>query len=280
MHPHPPTNARLKGYTGRRFPGKGESIKASMSSTTNKKQREVKSTRKSNASELKQRSSNSRIVPLSQENLSCGSQSLQKSTNSNLTGHQPIKKRDSFSRYTPLPAINNNMMREEQSKTKNSKSSNKRTLQSLSTERLSLSATTSKCTDDLLSNTIKKMRLGTDAAAINDTSIVGCSKELDSSEQRSNKDEIIVYDTPTSDNSINLVIRLPKGTRVHHCFSSSDTLSVVLEFLSKQMKTRLYLKKYILYVNEVPKKELKSKTSTLLALGVKNRSVLALDTRD
>ena len=77
--------------------------------------------------------------------------------------------------------------------------------------------------------------------------------------------------------NIELAIRLPKGSRIHHIFRSTDTLETVMHFLSMNMGA---LSKYVIYLNEVPKKELNELKRKLCELDIYDRSVLMLDTRD
>ena len=178
-------------------------------------------------------------------------------------GKQPkdIKSREgSFSHYTPLPSIGN-----QEEKQSQLHYNGKRSLP-ISAEKLK----TGKQNDDVLLSTIKRMKLG-----MNDmlNSTPSSSSSFSLSAAQCSVPNTTVY-------NIELAIRLPKGSRIHHTFRSSDTLETVMHFLSMNMGIPLPLSKYVIYLNEVPKKELNELKITLYELGIHDRSVLMLDTRD
>lgn len=269
MYPHPPNGVKpqksrdiTKQY--QQFPGKGESLK--------KNQTDRNMATNSSGSNPRQPKSNYQ------------DKNISKSSKFPLD----VKKRDSFSRYTPLPSIND--QKQKQKMSTNSRPPSKRTLQQYEMNAsISKNGEREKIEDDILTATIKKMRLGSSSSEKNHKPQVSIqntsSTVMDNvvnvcSTTTSITTNKLVNNDTTNYEQINLVIRLPKGTRVEHCFSSQDSLNVVLEFLEKQIKTPLNLKKYVLYTNEVPKREVRSRKSRLSVLGIKDRTVLVLDTRD
>lgn len=168
----------------------------------------------------------------------------------------------SFSHYTPLPAIGNQEERQSQSHYNGKRSLPK------SAEKLN----TGNQNDDVLLSTIKRMKLGMDGM-LNSTPSSSSSSSFLSSTVQSTVPNIPVH-------NIELAIRLPKGSRIHHTFKSSDTLETVMRFLSTNMGVPLPLSKYVIYLNEVPKKELNELQRKLCELNIHDRSVLMLDTRD
>lgn len=163
----------------------------------------------------------------------------------------------SFSKYKLLPAIHDK---------KDSKCS-KRTFDSWSIQD---EDGIMNSENDIL-DTIKRMKLGNDYL----TSVQpSCFNE--GNINLSAYDE----DCKPCSSAINLIIRLPNGHRIQHSFSSSNTLNNILEHLSLIMQRKINLDEYVLYTNEVPKRELRNGTSTIVALGIHDKSVLALDFRD
>ena len=188
------------------------------------------------------------------------------------------EKRDSFSCYKPLPAIGSNDEKERAIKSSPPKTSGKRSLPK-STEKVYPHNSNNTERDESLSDTIKRMRLGMDFSSSSLSNCLQDSMQVEANEQvLMNSNHVEGIDSEP--NEIQLVIRLPKGTRVQQTFLNTDTLQTVLKWLSKQMKVTITLTRYVLYLNEVPKKELTQQKLTLLKLGIKDRSVLTLDTRD
>ena len=179
--------------------------------------------------------------------------------NSKAKHSRDIKSREgSFSHYTPLPSIGN---QEEKQSHYNGKRSLPKSAKKLNPENQN---------DDVLLSTIKRMKLGMDEMLLPTFSSSSSSSLSASQCTRTN---IPVY-------NIELAIRLPKGSRIQHTFRSSDTLETVMRYLSTNMGIPLPLSKYVIYSNEVPKKELNELQMKLCELDVHDRSVLTLDTRD
>lgn len=255
------------------------------STSKNNKERSTKPSKKDNYSNLKRNDS----VPLSplkslprglHKKDSCdlqnmdkeGVSSCSKNRDKTRTDNTEFLRSESFSKYKPLPAISN----ETDSKTK---ASNKRTFETwTSQEQCTESSSSKQENDEFLLETIKKMKLGTDNSLVNIEQVYSQTKR--NPFQKVKIKEKTKEERLASTSSINLIIRLPDGERVKHSFSSSDTLGCVIEYLTKIMDRNIELKKYVIYTNEVPKRELKENELTLVALGVQDKSVLALDTRD
>lgn len=179
-------------------------------------------------------------------------------------GKQPrdVKSREgSFSHYTPLPSIGNQEEKQSQSNYNGKRSLPK------SAEKVK----SGNQNDDVLLSTIKRMKLGMDDMLNSKPSSSSSSSSL--SAAQCTVPNIPVY-------NIELAIRLPKGSRIHHIFRSTDTLETVMHFLSMNMGVPLPLSKYVIYLNEVPKKELNELKRKLCELDIYDRSVLMLDTRD
>lgn len=198
-----------------------------------------------------------------------------------------LERSESFSKYSPLPAINGTNCDRAGS------GGNKRSFETWSSENPETSSSSTCDEKDILSDTIKRMKLGNVE--------LGVTESKGNPQRSSNSfphDDIVrkctvqanginsaatSAATTTTDNTstaIEVIIRLPDGERSPQTFFSGDTLANVILVLTKVIKKKVDLKKYVLYNNHVPKRELKNCKSTLLELGVKDKSVLTLDTRD
>lgn len=163
----------------------------------------------------------------------------------------------SFGHYTPLPSIGN-----QEEKMAQSHYNGKRSLPKSAEKQ-----NPGNQNEDVLLSTIKRMRLGMD-------------KMLSTNSSSSSSSSAGPLQPANQHYKIELLIRLPKGSRLQHTFSSSDTLEKVMRFLSKHMGMPLPLSKFVIYSNEVPKKELNELKKQLYMLDIQDRSVLTLDTRE
>ena len=262
MYPHPPNSSKVKSSSSsvryhHKFPGKGDSLKSPIKSLPVVKMDDLPQSSRSARSSRKSHIDSNNLPQMKTQHL------------------KQVKKKDSFSKFHPLPAI------QTQHRQKTTKvNSNKRALPKHNT---SLTNNSSEKVEDDILDTIKKMKLGSDFLSLESSTTKDVASrncfELGVTSNCENEDQ--TSSSYLNENyHVNLMIRLPKGNRVEHCFSSKDTLEDVIGFLSKQMKSSINLKKYVLYTNEVPKKELKNRKSVLHKLGIKDRTVLVLDTRD
>eukprot|EP00111_Clytia_hemisphaerica_P016960 TCONS_00050291-protein len=172
---------------------------------------------------------------------------------------EPPHREGSFSHYAPLPAIG--AAHEEKQHL-----NGKRSLPKSAEKQYPPNG------DDNLLKTIKRMKLGMDD--------IMPEAPGTSSIQRAASHQAQYYISKHQCYNIELMIRLPKGSKIQYTFKSTDTLETVLKYLSKEMKVALPLSKFVLYLNQVPKIELNELKKTLFELGIFDRSVLTLDTRD
>jgi len=262
MQPHPPSAAKITtnasaGVRRRsvKFPGKGESLKKKTPDATQK--RNIRSSPKkpvnfvvvNEATERKYHSAVALENNLSGENLDHKIASVDHSSS--------VARQDSFSKYRPLPDIKKKQIKTETTKMRKSASSNKR----VPFPNGQLEENTMNIPpDEMFLKSMKKMKLRSEHG------------------QNINNQHFHVQSEPQS--NVNLIIRTPNGSKLQNIFLSTSTINDILTFLTKQMKTDINLRKYVLYTNEVPKRELTGKTSSLSTLGIKDRTVLTLDTRD
>lgn len=280
MFPHPPTSAKLNisrqniRSSSKKFPGLGKSINESERLASSKQHRNtlvkplspVKQISMKTRSSGKEKSRKKEDVPST-------------ATNSQARPTRNPEKRDSFSRYTPLPAIGSQDEKERKTKICQPKTSGKRSLPKSAEKHFPERSNTPS--DEGLSDTIKRMRLGLDFGSSTSQDQKKLENNSDQSEITNKQVVSNLMEHAEKDNTeINLMLRLPDGSRVQTKFKQTDLLQSVLQFLSKQMKISISLTRYVLYLNEVPKRELKNVKSTLSKLSIKDRSLLTLDTRD
>ena len=292
MHPHPPASGRtrnipnIKSRTYRNFPGMGDTLRSP--NNQNKKDAPKPSSKKKEAavslSPLRSvcglKIKNNPDMEMCSNNKTGPGTSKKNIPNLNRSSNEYLERSDSFSKYKLLPAISD----KKEIKGSKNKISNKRTFETWTTENKNIENKTNSEKDDALLDTIKRMKLGNDGLISSERSYLPNnkiqSKITKNPFDRDKVKEINKADNIPSTSSIDLIIRLPDGERIQHSFSSSDTLTTMVEYLSNIMKKKIDLKTYVLYTNEVPKRELKSRKSTIVALGIQDKSVLALDTRD
>ena len=239
MQPHPPKGEKLRKSTKAqfKFPGPGRNLKET--GETQGRKGSFHSWRGQNH-EMNRRSSKKKVQP------------------------QELSREGSFSHYTPLPPIRN----------EDEKMEHQELLQVNGKRSLPKSAEKhypSHQNDDALLNTIKRMRLGMDMLTADSPS---SSSSLSFQEFQNDAVTVDQYIEPSKDYKIDLIFRLPKGSKIQATFKSTDTLETILKFLSKEMKVSLPLSKYVIYLNQVPKKELVELKFTLFRLGIKDRSCL------
>lgn len=203
------------------------------------------------------------------------------SSNSVRTGC--IKQKDSFSKYQPLPSINdgpkNNM--------KKTKDSNKRGMV-IGGRQMSADVSNGPVDDIIVSASMKRMKLSNSGRA-------SLSKSMNYSSNAANEQEDLLRKfkksylkdekndcllQPHCATPINLIIRLSDGKRLQNTFNSNDLLKDLFKFVSKNVKDVITFEKCAIYTNEVPKKELTNIEASLSALGIQDRTVLTLDTRN
>ena len=205
------------------------------------------------------------------------------SSNSVRTGC--VEKKDSFSKYQPLPSINNNP----KNNMNKAKDSNKRSL-IIGGRQLSASADVSNGTVDdiIVSASMKRMKLSNSGMAYLSKSMnhssnaaneqVDLLRKFKKSDLKDENNDCLLL--PHSVTPINLIIRLPDGKRLQNSFNSDDLLKDLFKFVSQKVGDEIRFENCAIYTNEVPKKELTNIGASLSALGIKDRTVLTIDTRN
>ena len=194
-----------------------------------------------------------------------------------------IEQKDSFSKYQPLPSIDSNP----KNNMKKAKDSNKRGL-IIGGRQMSADVSNGSVDDIIVSASMKRMKLSNSGRASLSKSMnhssdaaneqVDLLRKFKKSDLKDEKNDCLLL--PRCATPINLIIRLPDGKRLQNTFNSDDLLKDLFKFVSKNVEDRITFENCAIYTNEVPKKELTNVGASLFALGIQDRTVLTIDTRN